>query len=530
MVTQLHTSPNHTRPVTLQGLGLSSTAPPLPLPQGSAPTILKRTDADFITAILDELQRDAIFQPNSPLHQSVVQATAPLTLLQPVHRTFYVALLEAVCDSFEIPELQPRLDAQQIHSAGLVVRRVNPKGGHEAWQTEIQPDGSRKRGWFPLTAPIADPDPTYQKAAMSTGNVAIDRQLQNYAIDRQESVSSLYVAPPDLCNHLKRTVLYGVIPVTSPEVSEVSPVTAMDDIDNASAVNAAMKTLLDPFYYLRAGSAGESRTEPLGAVTMSATDVKRRDEQVQTFINTLRQLQFHFQAFDNPTLLNELNQISVQLSDRTQPLGQLLQQAAQVLVDRQPGQVELPKEWPAIATPQRERIVNLLQGNLLNRLNEFAANEGRFEDNNRFYQLRAFIRLQPESLCPPRIIWSEYSPKFQIAPWFANSDVPPVKIALPDVLDPQTLKNLKPNVAFSVPHKLFNFLNSQDIKSIFKDGPKDDADVIKIQWLCSFNIPIITLCAYLVLNIFLMLFNLIFWWIFIIKICIPIPIPAPKPK
>lgn len=526
MVAQLRQRMTHTRPVTLQGLGLSATAPVLPLRPEGAPTLLKRTDPDFIAAILDELQREAVFQPDSPFHQSVVTATPSLILLQPVHRTFYVALLEAVCDSFDIPELQPRLDPKQIHSAGLVVRRVAANGVLEAWQTESQPDGSRKKGWFPLNALTADldPDPAYQPSPNLTGHGELDRQLQGQAIARQETVSALYVAPPDLCNHLKRTVLYGVVPVTSNEVSEVPPVIAITDMANANDVSDAIKDML-PFY-LR-GSGG--RFQPDIPSTLSGADAISKNPNIQTFIDTLRQLKFHFQAFDNAALLNELNQIPVQLINRTQPLGELLQQATQVLVDRQPGQVELPTQWPAIAPDQSQRIFNLLQANLLNRLSEVAANEGRFEDNNRFYQVRAFIRLHGEAPCPPHIIWSDdYSPAFQIAPWYANGDAPPVKVALPDIMDFQTLKNLKPNVAFSVPPKLFNFLNKQDPKSIFKDGPKDDESDISIAWICSFNIPIITLCAYIVLNIFLKLFDLVFWWIFMIKICIPVPVPKSK--
>jgi len=526
MVNQLQQRITHTRPVTLQGLGLSATAPKLPLPYDAAPTLLKRTDPDFITAILDELQRDAVFQTNSPFHQSVLTSASPLTLLQPVHRTFYVALLEAVCDSFDIPELQPRLDSKQIHSAGLVVRRVGTSGAPEAWQTEIHFDGSRKKGWFPLTELTIDldPDPAYQKPPTSTGHKRLDRQLQDQAIARQETVSSLYVAPPDLCNHLKRTVLYGVIPVTSNEVSEVAPITAIADMGNAEdVIRKAIEDMLEPLYYFREG---EPRSQPVTPLTLSNADATRQDETLQIFINTLRQLEFHFQAFDNAALMNELNQITVQLSNhRTQPLGQLLQQATQVLVDRQSGQVELPSKWPAISSEQRQRIVNFLQANLLNRLSEFASNEGRFEDNNRFYQVRAFIRLHAESPCLPQIIWSKCSPNFQIAPWYANSDVAPVKVALPDVLDFQTLKNLKPNVAFSVPPKLFNFLNSQDPKTIFKNGPEKDNGGVGIAWICSFNIPIITICAYIVLNIFLKLFDLVFWWMFMIKICLPIPKP-----
>ena len=529
MVTQLQPRTTHSRTVTLQGLGWSTTAPALPVEHDRTPTLLKRTDPDFIAAILDELKRDAVFQPNSPLHQSVLKVENPLTLLQPVHRTFYVALLEIVCNSFDIPGLQPRLDPKQIHSAGLVVRRVGTNEIHEAWQTKIQPDGSRKKCWFPLIALTEDldPDPTYQKSPPSTGHRELDRQLQSSVISRHETVSNLYVAPPDLCNHLKRTVLYGVIPVTSNEVSEVSPITAISEIQNVNEVSEAIAKMLPP--YLRSSG---MRDQPINRI-LNKEDAISRDNQIQDFINTLRQLKFHFQMFENIALMKELNQITVQLSNfKTKPLGDLLQQATQILVDRQDGQVELPTQWPPILDDQSKKIFNLLQGNLLNRLSEFGANEGRFEDNNRSYKVRAFIRLHADAPCPPRIIWSEeYSPAFRIAPWYANGEAPPVKVALPDVMDFQTLKNLKPNVAFSVPSKLFDLLNSQDKdpRAVFKDGIKSGQVGIGINWICSFNIPIITLCAYIVLNLFLKLFDLIFWWMFMIKICIPIPVPKPKP-
>ena len=520
----------HDRPVTLQGLGLSAMAPALPLKGDQTPTLLKRTDPDFISAILDELQRDAIFQLNSPLYRSTLTpAATPFTLFQPVHRTFYVALLEAVCDSFNIPELQPRLSDRQIHSAGLVVRRIGSSGVIEAWQTEIQPDARRQKGWFPLTALTLDldPDPVYHKAFQSTGQVELDRQLQATAIARQESVSALYVAPPDLCNHLNRTVLYGVVPVTSNEVSEVPPV-----IPNG-AISDAINDLLP--YYLRSGG---KRSEPnFGVALTEKNAVKKdtKDTKVQPFIDTLRQLKFHFQAFDNTALMTELNQLTVQLrNNATKPLGMLLQEATNTLVDRQPGQVELPEQWPEIASDRSQRIFNLLQANLLNRLSEVSAQEGRFEDSDRTYQVRAFIRLHRPTPCPPQIIWSTPSPAFAIAPWYANSDVAPVKVALPDITDFQTLKKLKPSVAFSVPASLFNFLKKQDPDptKILKDGPKDDSNSdssgLDIAWICSFNIPIITLCAYIVLNLFLSLFNIIFWWIFMVKICIPIPKFKPK--
>jgi len=55
------------------------------------------------------------------------------------------------------------------------------------------------------------------------------------------------------------------------------------------------------------------------------------------------------------------------------------------------------------------------------------------------------------------------------------------------------------------------------------EGKGSTGSKLGIQWLCSFSIPLITICAFIVLNIFLQLFNLIFQWLLYIKICIPIP-------
>jgi len=104
-----------------------------------------------------------------------------------------------------------------------------------------------------------------------------------------------------------------------------------------------------------------------------------------------------------------------------------------------------------------------------------------------------------------------------------------VKIQLP-LIDGAFLRKLKPNVAFSMPEDLFNTLQKNP-KDIVKgdDSPKGNFS-LGLMWLCSFNIPIITLCAFIVLNIFLSLFDIFFQWMLFIKICIPIPVPTPAKK
>ena len=118
-----------------------------------------------------------------------------------------------------------------------------------------------------------------------------------------------------------------------------------------------------------------------------------------------------------------------------------------------------------------------------------------------------------------RTVWSEYSEPFVIAPWYEGSGAPPTQIALPDPT-PELLKSLKPNVSFVVPPSLQGLLmgNPKDLL----DGKKGGS-ALTVGWICSFSLPIITLCAFIVLNIFLTLFDLFFNWMFYIKVCIPFP-------
>ncbi len=132
--------------------------------------------------------------------------------------------------------------------------------------------------------------------------------------------------------------------------------------------------------------------------------------------------------------------------------------------------------------------------------------------------MRAFIRVRGDPDCPPRLVWSDYSERFRILPWW-EGDGPVTKVVLPDIGD---LKKIKPNVAFQLPPSIANLLRGDMSK--LKDG-EGSTGGLDIAWICSFSIPAITICAFIVLSIFLSLFNLIFSWLAWIKICIPIPKP-----
>ena len=122
--------------------------------------------------------------------------------------------------------------------------------------------------------------------------------------------------------------------------------------------------------------------------------------------------------------------------------------------------------------------------------------------------------------CAPLLVWSAPSEPFAIAPWYDSAGVPAPVVELPNLFDPAQLARLKPNVAFALPPKLANLLRN-DAKKL-RDGEASD-DGLTLGWICSFSLPIITLCAFIVLNIFLQILNLIFFWLPFLKICIPYP-------
>jgi hypothetical protein len=204
--------------------------------------------------------------------------------------------------------------------------------------------------------------------------------------------------------------------------------------------------------------------------------------------------------------------------------GDFLVEAARVLMlaDDPNGSVRMPLRWPALSAAQGDRIMAACAAAMTARIKAVVPRGSRFGDANRAYRVRGFVRVRGEQSCPPALVWSEYSEPFTIAPWFAASGRPPTTIPLPG-LDRDALKALKPNLAFAVPQKLADFLNGNDPKAMVKGEGDEGGQGIALDWICSFNLPVITLCAFIVLNLFLSLFDLIFRWMLFIKICIPIP-------
>jgi len=507
-----------------------------PVRGDGAPSILERHDEDFIAALLGEL---AGADPSAivPGHRPKAGASGALRLWQPVHRTFHLALLEAHCDTFG----QPRLDPRKIESAGQVIRRVRIQSDgtrrYEAWCATK----NRVTGWVALpdaasSDHLRDPDPARRPQPRHTADPVFDRLTFGAGDLTAEDTTALFVAPPDTAAATSRTLLYGVMPLTSSSRAGAMPKGPAPSADEWAA---HLSLLLRPSSQAVALWPGHSEAER--AAKLDRADVKNNpvtlpDSTVATgasrFILLVRQLAQEFGLLRpaNPDtgrrLLTALNRHALTLVDGSaRPAGDYLADAARLYFDLPKPELVLPRPrtWPAVGATLAAEWQQLLQQTVAEtELALFGSQSGggRYDDPTARYVLRAFIRVKQPGGCPPKIVWSPYSEEFSIAPWYENGPAGPVAIALPD-LTPEFLKQARPNVAFTVPAKLANVLN-QDPKK-FLEGNAGQGSSFTLDWICGFNLPIITICAFIVLNIFLSLLNLVFFWLPYVKICVPFP-------
>jgi hypothetical protein len=175
-------------------------------------------------------------------------------------------------------------------------------------------------------------------------------------------------------------------------------------------------------------------------------------------------------------------------------------------------------------------------------VNPIASLPAKDARQGRFVLRCVFERPMCGPLDPPVV--SEPTPAFQMAGFF-DPDAParPIRIALPVDTSPAGLRKFDKNTAFMISDILCGQIDR--IKSLslgdlvrsvlpwplHKDlsvpdkgpctAPSDPS--LQVGMICSFSLPIITLCALLLLIIIVNLLNIIFRWLPYFFICFPLP-------
>lgn len=520
-----------------------------------APTLLVDLQADdFVAALAAGLKSTTwprFGWPDALPFEQLAPLGAPRALFQPIHRRFNLVLLDTCCGLFGTPRLDPR----KIESSGFVVRRwigpdahaAMPSPGelahHAHWQAWLERDGEGL-GWQGFGSARqfdADPDPARRPLAR-TGNAVVDAALAARAPQTAaEATQQLYALAPEVCDHAQRTLLFGLVPAS--EAQRMQRGAAVD----YSAVHAPgpdrddFIAHLSP-YLRRTGSARDlpaagSKFEASWLADEDAlaadapdpgTDVLLR-AQFTVFIRQLA-LEFGLGAETDGEvlvpLLDELQLITIVRSEfevtfRSDDAGAFLLACARVVHDGDAPAVTIPDQLAAVPAGWIDRFVDAALGVLEARSAAARTLEGRYDDDQSLFAIRAFVRVRGEPGCPTRLVWSEMTPLYAIAPWHASTGAPQARIALPS-LNPASLKAMTPNVAFELPPELQNLLARNSPKAMLA-GKAEKGSELGLGWICSFSIPIITICAFIVLNIILHLLEIIFHWLPFVKICLPIP-------
>ena len=489
---------------------------------GSGSIIVTSSRQDFVKSLFEDLKAADWSSRLDSMRRQRLGSDGILGLSLPMHRRFQIALFEAWCAR----PGRPRLDPARISGSGIVIRRTTGLQ-REAWIKR----GKTIAGWTLLTRLDADPDPSIGGAAF-TGNAAIRALIAAHSaqsvIPAAETVHALYPAPPDVCSALGRTVLFAVIPVASSETSE-SPPPAIDFSALSPADHQNMVGHLSEYLKQRPAMDMPRKGEMLSKdwnILDSATVAS--DARLGAFGTFLYQAMAELDVLGTGTasgrLMSVLSEISLPSGSTSIDAASFLRVAIPVLVSREdnPAGMQMPDSWPAISSALGDRLANAALACLTEQYQARVPPEAKFANAGALYAVRAFIRVTGHDDCPDKLVWSMESEPFRILPWW-DGEGPATTIALPDI---GSLKKIKPSVAFSMPPAIGNLLSGDMSKLKDGDGSTDGPG---IAWLCSFSIPFITICAFIVLNIFLSLFDIIFRWMLFIKICIPIPKPPTPP-
>lgn len=120
---------------------------------------------------------------------------------------------------------------------------------------------------------------------------------------------------------------------------------------------------------------------------------------------------------------------------------------------------------------------------------------------------------------------SEPTRPFILAPFFdPDAPVRPIRITMPVDTSTEGLRKYDKGVAVLISDQLRRQMDRVAGLKELMDGQVNDEGSIDIGMICSFSIPIITICALILLLIIVSLLNIIFWWLPFFKICLPIPL------
>lgn len=151
------------------------------------------------------------------------------------------------------------------------------------------------------------------------------------------------------------------------------------------------------------------------------------------------------------------------------------------------------------------------------------------DEDGSFYQVRClYERPRCAPFKPP--VLSAPSRPFRLGSFFdPDAPIRPVTIRLPVDTSIGGLRKFPKAVSVLVSNQLrqqMEQIGNTSEEDFFNGDVEQKGPSWTLGMICSLSIPIITLCAFILLFIIVQLLNIVFWWIAFFKICLPIPVKS----
>lgn len=461
------------------------------------PAILRFTNDQFMEELIAELgtHPEALharsvtdsrpsYRERAPGEDSAT--TDHLKLYQPAHGHFYLVASSLVCRLPGLPD--HAIDRDHDEHAGFVIRRLDPEGRElalvgtgaaRAWQRAARPDtlgsGEEVLPMFPIG--LGEPG---RRRRLHAGVIPVARQedLQSAPVAGTEAPPPK--SPDDLLEDVKARVVHAI------ELLQEA-----DSPQEQVEVETSRFILLDLADFLHRelpavwNAIASGATKPAGAQG--------------ALVNLL--VQQRVEGGAGPTLANALKTA--------------WQEAALIVAGT--GGSALTWNLRRAAADLPGKLQAALADALHAVIGPAPAPPPSTSVAKTFYVLRCVYQRQHCGPLKPDVL-STASEPFTLAAFF-DPDAParPIRISLP--IDPSIagLRKFRKNVTVALSGAMRQKLAKTGALKDDKLAPGGELDCAGL----SFSIPVITICAMVLLFLMISLLNLVFWWLPFVKICLP---------
>jgi hypothetical protein len=473
------------------------------------------------------------------LNETEFETTRSPKLYQPAQGRFYLVAASLVCKLPGLPEKTVQTNRQERVS--FVMRRLVPKNGQAAAATALNLASFDEYAWFPTQGwlPLQNRDrlADYEERLPMFGmNFCHDGVLRRVLLGMiPVSSRETFQAPPSVSLLIDPDTGQ---PIEDPRVAEFESTVAnglsalrqgieneVTDLSGAKAEEILLMILLDFADFIHTHLNGNYNAfSQMGSTFREVGSQKRLwsdavkyawDNRTAIRAGNLSTIPY-FSGLNSSQKLKAITDADVELKayqvingqvELTESFKNNLDAALPDSGDTSPaeGPLEMPKYDPEGADYFLVRCVY-----------ERPECVVPFSD-----RVPLSEQLPPSARLLHQPVVSKPSQPFQLAGFF-DPDAParPVRIAMPVDTSPQGLRKFPRSVSVMISDQLKQQMERVKGITELEKGELNNPD-LEFGMICSLSIPIITICALILLMIIVQLLNIVFWWLPFFKICIP---------